>query len=95
MRELTLQQLIDFDDAPVFEAIAYAAIFTALRATPTKDVLVLGYGHLLLARFAVFIHTERDAMSSVAERLRDTVATAEVAGGLLQLGRLSSWIAVL
>lgn len=32
---------------------------------------IRSYGHLLLARFAAFIHTERDAMASVAERLRD------------------------
>ena len=32
---------------------------------------VRSFGHLLLARFVAFIHTERDAMASVADRLRD------------------------
>src|SRR5262249_16124524 len=42
-RELTLQQLIDFGDAPVFEAIAYASILTGTRQSPTKDSAALGY----------------------------------------------------
>jgi len=42
-RELTLQQLIDFGDAPVFEAIAYASILTGLRTKPAPDASVLGY----------------------------------------------------
>ena len=42
-RELTLQQLIDFGDAPVFEAIAYASILTGTRNTPPKDTAPLGY----------------------------------------------------
>ncbi len=42
-RELTLHQLIDFGDAPVFEAIAYASILTGVRAAPPKDAAVLGY----------------------------------------------------
>jgi adenine-specific DNA-methyltransferase len=42
-RELTLQQLIDFGDAPVFEAIAYASILTGTRNVPTKDAAALGY----------------------------------------------------
>ncbi len=42
-RELTLQQLIDFGDAPVFEAIAYASIITGTRQTPVKDSAALGY----------------------------------------------------
>ena len=36
-RELTLHRLIDFGDAPVFEAIAYASILAGVRASPTKD----------------------------------------------------------
>jgi hypothetical protein len=32
---------------------------------------VRSFGQLLLARFVAFIHTERDAMASVADRLRD------------------------
>jgi type I restriction-modification system DNA methylase subunit len=43
VRELTLQQLIDFGDAPVFEAIAYASILTGVRTAPTPDASVLGY----------------------------------------------------
>jgi type I restriction-modification system DNA methylase subunit len=43
VRELTLQQLIDFGDAPVFEAVAYASILTGLRVAPTKNSAAFGY----------------------------------------------------
>ncbi|HSY20246.1 MAG TPA: DUF6577 family protein [Candidatus Acidoferrales bacterium] len=36
-RELTLHRLIDFGDAPVFEAIAYASILEGTRAAPSTD----------------------------------------------------------
>jgi len=42
-RELTLHRLIDFGDAPVFEAIAYASILTGTRIPPPKDSAVLIY----------------------------------------------------
>jgi REP element-mobilizing transposase RayT len=42
-RELTLHRLIDFGDAPVFEAIAYASILTGTRISPPKDSAALGY----------------------------------------------------
>lgn len=42
-RELTLHRLIDFGDAPVFEAIAYASILTGTRHAPLKDAGALGY----------------------------------------------------
>jgi hypothetical protein len=42
-RELTLHQLIDFGDAPVFEAIAYASILTGVRIAPGADDAVRGY----------------------------------------------------
>ncbi len=42
-RELTLDRLIDFGDAPVFEAIAYASILTGVRAPPPADAAALGY----------------------------------------------------
>ncbi|MCH8528072.1 MAG: Eco57I restriction-modification methylase domain-containing protein [Kiritimatiellae bacterium] len=35
--ELTLRQLIDFGDAPVFEAIAYASILLGEKVSPSKD----------------------------------------------------------
>lgn len=38
-----MQQLIDFGDAPVFEAIAYASILTGIRQPPTKDAATTGY----------------------------------------------------
>ena len=41
--ELTLHRLIDFGDAPVFEAIAYASILTAIRTKPANDSAALGY----------------------------------------------------
>jgi hypothetical protein len=48
-----------------------AKAFPLLDFTCWSTEQLRSYGHLLLTRFAAFIHTERDAMSSVAERLRD------------------------
>lgn len=45
--------------------------FPLLDFTCWSTEQIRSYGHLLLARFAAFIHTERDAMPSVAERLGD------------------------
>ena len=42
-RELTLHRLIDFADAPVFEAIAYASILTGARTAPAEDASALAY----------------------------------------------------
>ncbi len=42
-RELTLHQIIDFGDAPVFEAIAYASILTGVRTAPGAEASALGY----------------------------------------------------
>ena len=42
-RELTLHRLIDFGDAPVFEAIAYASILSGVRAAPKEDTSVIAY----------------------------------------------------
>ncbi|MDA1142043.1 MAG: Eco57I restriction-modification methylase domain-containing protein [Planctomycetota bacterium] len=42
-RELTLHKLVDFGDAPVFEAIAYASILTGTRHSPPNDSAALGY----------------------------------------------------
>ncbi len=42
-RELTLHRLIDFGDAPVFDAIAYASILTGLRTKPTPEASALAY----------------------------------------------------
>ncbi|HEY4613226.1 MAG TPA: Eco57I restriction-modification methylase domain-containing protein, partial [Bacteroidota bacterium] len=42
-RELTLHQLIDFGDAPVFDAIAYASILIGTRNLPPKGAATLGY----------------------------------------------------
>jgi adenine-specific DNA-methyltransferase len=41
-RELTLECLIDFGDAPVFEAIAYASILTGTKLKPTAESPVIG-----------------------------------------------------
>jgi type I restriction-modification system DNA methylase subunit len=43
VRELTLNRLIDFGDAPVFEAIAYASILTGVKSFASKDSAALGY----------------------------------------------------
>lgn len=45
--------------------------FPLLDFTCWSTEQIRSYGHLLLSRFAAFIHTERDAMTSVSERLRD------------------------
>jgi len=45
--------------------------FPLLDFTCWSTEQVRSYGHHLLAKFVTFVHTERDAMSSVAERLRD------------------------
>lgn len=42
-RELTLHRLIDFGDAPVFEAIAYASILAGVRTAPSPDASALAY----------------------------------------------------
>ncbi|MEI6196239.1 MAG: TaqI-like C-terminal specificity domain-containing protein, partial [Verrucomicrobiota bacterium] len=42
-RELTLHQLIDFGDAPVFDAIAYASILAGVRTAPAKEASALAY----------------------------------------------------
>ena len=42
-RELTLHRLIDFGDAPVFEAIAYASILIGVRSAPDGDASALAY----------------------------------------------------
>ena len=45
--------------------------FPLLDFTCWSTEQVRSFGHLLLARFVAFVHTERDAMASVADRLRD------------------------
>jgi hypothetical protein len=45
--------------------------FPLLDFTCWSTEQVAGYGHLLLTRFATFVHTERDAMEGVAHRLGD------------------------
>lgn len=42
-RELTLHRLIDFGDAPVFEAIAYASILVGVRSAPARNASALTY----------------------------------------------------
>lgn len=42
-RELTLHRLIDFGDAPVFEAIAYASILSGTRNPPPKEASFVAY----------------------------------------------------
>ena len=48
-----------------------AKAFPLLDFTCWSTEQIRSYGHHLLARFATFVHTERDAMSSVAEWFRD------------------------
>jgi hypothetical protein len=45
--------------------------FPLLEFTCWSTEQVRSFGHLLLARFVAFVHTERDAMASVADRLRN------------------------
>ena len=42
-RELTLRRLIDFGDAPVFDAIAYASILSGSRAASPPNASLLAY----------------------------------------------------
>lgn len=42
-RELTLHRLIDFGDAPVFEAIAYASILEGTKVSPAANSAALAY----------------------------------------------------
>lgn len=42
-RDLTLHRLIDFGDAPVFEAIAYASILEGTKTAPSADSAALAY----------------------------------------------------
>ena len=42
-REITLHRLIDFGDAPVFEAIAYASILVGVRTTPADNTSAIAY----------------------------------------------------
>ncbi|MCR4318603.1 MAG: Eco57I restriction-modification methylase domain-containing protein [Planctomycetes bacterium] len=42
-RELSIKRLIDFGDAPVFDAIAYASIFIGMRKAPGSDDSALAY----------------------------------------------------
>ncbi|MBW7909596.1 MAG: Eco57I restriction-modification methylase domain-containing protein, partial [Kiritimatiellae bacterium] len=42
-RELTLNRLIDFGDAPVFEAIAYASILIGVKAPPPRNASAVCY----------------------------------------------------
>ena len=42
-RELTLHRLIDFGDAPVFDAIAYASILVGSKTPPAKDSAAIAY----------------------------------------------------
>ncbi len=42
-RELTLHRLIDFGDAPVFDAIAYASILVGSKVQPPKDSAAIAY----------------------------------------------------
>ena len=55
--------------APLAKALAKA--FPLLDFTCWSSEQIYSYGHHLLTRYAAFVHTERDAMESVGERLRD------------------------
>jgi hypothetical protein len=45
--------------------------FPLLEFTCWSTEQIAGYGHHLLAKFVTFVHTDRDAMESVFEHLRD------------------------
>lgn len=52
--------------------------FPLLDFTVWSTAQVQSYGHHLLGKFVSFVHTERDAMASVADRLRDEGWEVEV-----------------
>lgn len=57
---------------PVRELVAaLEKRFPLLEFSCWSTEQVASYGHLQLARFVAFVHTERDAMESVTEALRD------------------------
>ncbi|MFN0076832.1 MAG: DUF6577 family protein [Prosthecobacter sp.] len=57
---------------PVEELVAVIKrCFPLLEFSCWSSEQVASYGHLLLTRFVSFVHTERDAMESVADGLRD------------------------
>lgn len=57
---------------PVRELVAaLEKLFPLLEFSCWSTEQVASYGHLQLARFVAFVHTERDAMESVTEALRD------------------------
>ncbi len=43
-KQLTLQEMIDFGDAPVFDAIAYASVLVGMKLLPALDNRVRAYG---------------------------------------------------
>lgn len=55
-RELTLTRLVDFADAPVFEAIAYASILCGVRRNPSKT-------HAL--RYLKWLETDADSFAQL------------------------------
>jgi type I restriction-modification system DNA methylase subunit len=68
-----LRQPFVLDTAPVQELIAtLGKRFPLLDFSCWSTRQVSSYGHHLLAKFVTFVHTDRDAMESVYEFLRET-----------------------
>lgn len=65
-RELCLDHLIDFADAPVFEAIAYASILSGTRRRPLRD-------HTL--RYLKWLETEAASFAQLPALVRTRSAT--------------------
>jgi len=50
-KDYSIHQLIDFGDAPVFDAIAYASILLCSKKSPAKDTALVGYTWETAAQF--------------------------------------------
>ena len=68
----SLARVFTLHREPVRELVlALEKRFPLLEFSCWSTEQVASYGHLQLARFVAFVHTERDAMESVTEALRD------------------------
>lgn len=67
-----LSERVPLDAKPVAKLIrAVEKAFPLLEFTIWSTEQIVGYGHHLLGRFTSFVHTERDSMATVGQRLRD------------------------
>lgn len=74
-----LAESFDLNAQPISALVkTLIKFFPLLDFTVWSTAQVQSYGHHLLGKFVSFVHTERDAMASVADRLRDEGWEVEV-----------------